>query len=101
MKTSISKIAFRRRAEKIKVRKTHIYRECELFIDANLKLDDSVHGGLSGARLRQVQVTRGQEDDDSRYQVECKHDVTGEPVSLMASHVGFYLTHGHWLFDEA
>lgn len=101
MRTDISKLAIRRRAEKIKVRKTHIYRECQEHIKKTLYLASSVHGGIAGAKLHQVQTTRGQEDDDSRYQVTVNHDVTLEPVSLMAAHVAFFLAHGHWLFDEA
>lgn len=96
---SISKPAIRKQAESIKVRKQHIYRECQNFIDTELTLDYSVPGLVSGARVHQVQQSRGC-DDEARYQVDCKHDVTGHKVSLMTAHVAFYLSRGYWLFDE-
>lgn len=101
MRTDISPVAIRARASSIKVRKQHIYRECEFFIKNCVFLDDICIGGLGGAHVHQVQQTRTQADEDARYQVTCYHDVTEQPVHLMAAHVAFFLAHGHWLFDEA
>ncbi len=99
MRIDANKHGIRLQAESIKVRKPHIYRECLQFIKSELDLMYSEPGCITGARVHQVQQSRGS-DEEARYQVDCKHDITGERVSLMAPHVAFYLAYGHWLFDE-